>query len=158
QGRSEEYLGRWLAANGRRDEVVLLSKAAGRSTMDWFRPGGAEVRLTPKQIRHALEASLRRLQTDYVDLYQLHWPDRRTNFFGQLGYKPAEEKHPPHMEETLTALAKLVEEGKIRHVGLSNETPWGVMRFIAAAEQAGLPRIVSIQNPYNLLNRTYEVG
>lgn len=157
QGRTEAYIGSWLAARGRRDDVILATKIAG--------PGNgvahirdARTRFVEPTIREALEGSLKRLRTDYVDLYQLHWPDRRTNFFGQLGYTPAEEKYPPHIEETLTALAKLVEEGKIRHIGLSNETPWGLMRFLAAAEQLGLPRVVSIQNPYNLLNRTFEVG
>ncbi|HLQ86692.1 MAG TPA: NADP(H)-dependent aldo-keto reductase, partial [Salinisphaeraceae bacterium] len=158
QGRSEEYLGRWLAANGRRDEVVLLSKAAGRSTMDWFRPGGAEVRLTPKQIRHALEASLRRLQTDYIDLYQLHWPDRRTNFFGRLEYEHDPQDDAVPLEDSLGELARLVEEGKIRHFGLSNETPWGVMHSLAVAERRQWPRIAAIQNPYSLLNRSFEIG
>ncbi|HEX5513324.1 MAG TPA: NADP(H)-dependent aldo-keto reductase [Gammaproteobacteria bacterium] len=157
QGRTEAYIGSWLAARGRRDDVILASKVAGPGNgLTHIRDG--RTRFTEAAIREALEGSLKRLQTDYLDLYQLHWPDRRTNFFGQLGYSPTEEKQPPHMEETLTALAKLVQEGKIRHIGLSNETPWGVMRFLAAAEQLGLPRVVSIQNPYNLLNRTYEVG
>lgn len=156
-GRTESYIGSWLAKRGQRDDIVLATKIAGPGNgLSHIRDG--RTRFTEDAIRAALEGSLKRLQTDYIDLYQLHWPDRRTNFFGQLGYKPAEEKHPPHMEETLTALGKLVEEGKIRYVGLSNETPWGVMRFLAAAEQAGLPRVVSIQNPYNLLNRTYEIG
>ncbi len=102
----------------------------------------------------ALDASLKRLQTDYLDLYQLHWPQRETNFFGKLGFDaPANEVLTPIME-TLVALGEQIKAGKIRHIGLSNETPWGVMQFLHCAEQAGLPRIVSVQNPYCLLNRT----
>jgi aryl-alcohol dehydrogenase-like predicted oxidoreductase len=157
QGRTEAYIGTWLAKRGRRDDVILATKIVGPGNgLTYLREG--RTRFVESTIRQALEGSLRRLQTDYVDLYQLHWPDRRTNFFGQLGYAAAEEKYPPHIEETLTALAKLVQEGKIRHIGLSNETPWGVMRFVCAAEKLGLPKVVSVQNPYNLLNRTYEIG
>lgn len=157
QGRTEAYIGSWLNARGRREDLILATKIAGPGNgLAHIRDG--RTRYTEPVIREALEGSLRRLQTEYVDLYQLHWPDRRTNFFGQLGYAPNEEKQPPHVEETLTALAKLVDEGKIRHIGLSNETPWGVMRFLAAAEQLGLARVVSVQNPYNLLNRSYEIG
>jgi aryl-alcohol dehydrogenase-like predicted oxidoreductase len=157
QGRTEAYIGSWLAGRGRRDDVVLATKITGpRSDLAHIRDG--RTRFTETALRQALDGSLRRLRTDYVDLYQLHWPDRRTNFFGRLGYAPAAEEEAPHVEETLTALAKLVDEGKIRHIGLSNESPWGAMRFLAAAEALGLPRIVSIQNPYNLLNRSYEIG
>lgn len=157
QGRTEAYIGSWLKARGRRDDIILASKISGPGNgLAHIRDG--RTRYTEPVIRAALESSLQRLQTDYVDLYQLHWPDRNTNFFGQLGYTPTEEELPPHVEETLTALAKLVEEGKVRHIGLSNETPWGLMRFLAAAEQLGLARVVSIQNPYNLLNRSFEIG
>ena len=102
--------------------------------------------------------SLKRLQTDYIDLYQLHWPERSTNFFGQLGYKHKIEANLTPLEDTLEALDEQVKAGKIRHIGLSNETPWGTMRFLALAEARGWPRAVSIQNPYNLLNRSFEVG
>ena len=157
QGRTETYIGTWLRARGRRDDIILATKVTGPGNgIKHIRDG--RTRFTEPVIREALEGSLRRLQTDYVDLYQLHWPDRRTNFFGQLGYTPMEEKEPPHIEETLTALARLVEEGKVRYIGLSNESPWGVMSFLAAAERLGLPRVVSIQNPYNLLNRSFEIG
>lgn len=157
QGRTEAYIGSWLKARGRRDDIILASKISGPGNgLAHIRDG--RTRYTEPVIRAALEGSLQRLQTDYVDLYQLHWPDRNTNFFGQLGYTPAEDEFPPHVEETLTALAKLVEEGKVRHIGLSNETPWGLMRFLAAAEQLGIARVVSIQNPYNLLNRSFEIG
>jgi aryl-alcohol dehydrogenase-like predicted oxidoreductase len=105
-----------------------------------------------------VEGSLRRLQTDVIDLYQLHWPSRQTNYFGQLGYVHQDEEPDASLHETLAALGELVEQGKIRHVGVSNETPWGLMRFLELAESQGLPRMVSIQNPYCLLNRTYEVG
>jgi aryl-alcohol dehydrogenase-like predicted oxidoreductase len=124
--------------------------------IDYLRMPGR--RLDRANIEAALDASLQRLQTDYIDLYQLHWPDRETNYFGKLGYS-----HPPQDEsvpllETLQVLGDLVQAGKIRHVGLSNETPWGTMRMLALAESHGLPRIVSIQNPYSLLNRSFEVG
>ncbi|MES1940813.1 aldo/keto reductase [Salinisphaera sp. T5B8] len=157
QGRTEEYIGSWLAASGRRDDVVLASKVTGRSKMDYLRDG-FETRLTPKQIRSALEASLDRLHTDYLDLYQVHWPDRATNTFGKRGYVHNEDDDAVPIEETLGELGRLVEEGKIRCVGLSNETPWGLMRYLRAAENENLPRVVSIQNPYSLLNRTFEIG
>jgi aryl-alcohol dehydrogenase-like predicted oxidoreductase len=157
QGRTEEYIGSWLAASGKRDSVVLASKVAGRSQMDYLRDG-FETRLTPAQIRSALEASLQRLHTDYLDLYQLHWPDRATNTFGRRGYVHTADDDAVPVEDTLGELGRLVDEGKIRSVGLSNETPWGLMRYVRAAQAENLPRVVSIQNPYSLLNRTFEVG
>ncbi|WP_295879838.1 NADP(H)-dependent aldo-keto reductase [uncultured Thiohalocapsa sp.] len=156
-GRTEDYIGRWLAARGGRDKLVIASKVAGPG--DWlpYIRGGTN-RLDRPNIAQALEDSLRRLGTDYLDLYQLHWPDRQTNFFGKLGYEhPAEDTSVPLLE-TLEVLGDLVQSGKVRHVGLSNETPWGTMRFLELAEQHGLPRMVSIQNPYNLLNRSFEIG
>lgn len=157
QGRTEEYIGSWLAASGKRDSVVLASKVAGRSQMDYMRDG-FETRLTPTQIRSALEASLERLHTDYLDLYQLHWPDRATNTFGRRGYAHKANDDAVPIEDTLGELGRLVDEGKIRSVGISNETPWGLMRYVRAAQTENLPRVVSIQNPYSLLNRTFEVG
>lgn len=158
QGRTEAYIGSWLAARGGRDRVVLATKICGRA--DWIghiRDG--QNRLNRANLHAALDASLRRLRTDYVDLYQLHWPDRATNFFGQLGYAHVDEADEgTALEETLDALGELVKAGKVRHVGLSNETPWGLMRYLAAAERDGLPRVATIQNPYNLLNRSFEVG
>lgn len=157
QGRTEAYIGNWLARRGGRDRLVLATKVAGPG--DWvsyLRPG--EVRLDRRNIEAALEASLRRLRTDYVDLYQLHWPDRETNFFGRLGYQHNPEDRSVPLAETLEVLADLVRAGKVRQVGVSNETPWGLMRCLALAEQRGLPRMVSIQNPYSLLNRTFEIG
>ncbi|WP_462330630.1 NADP(H)-dependent aldo-keto reductase [Thiohalocapsa halophila] len=156
-GRTEEYIGRWLAERGGRDKLVIASKVAGPG--DWLPYiRGGNNRLDRPNIQQALEDSLRRLGTDYLDLYQLHWPDRQTNFFGRLGYEhPAEDDSVPLLE-TLEVLGELVQSGKIRHVGLSNETPWGTMRFLELAERHGLPRMVSIQNPYSLLNRTFEIG
>lgn len=157
QGKTEEYVGSWLAASGRRDDVVLASKVTGRSGMDWIREG-FETRLTPRQVRTALEASLERLHTDFVDLYQVHWPDRKTNTFGRRDYVHTREDDAVPIDDTLGELGRLVEEGKIRCVGISNETPWGLMRYLRAAEQHNLPRVVSIQNPYSLLNRSFEIG
>ncbi|WPL15389.1 General stress protein 69 [Thiorhodovibrio winogradskyi] len=157
QGLTETYIGNWLAKRKLRDKVILASKVAGAA--DWIphiRHGQA--RLDRANIQQALDDSLKRLRTDYLDLYQLHWPDRETNYFGKLGYEPpAEDKSVPLLE-TLQALDELVKAGKIRHVGLSNETPWGAMTMLKLAEQHGLPRMVSIQNPYSLLNRTFEIG
>lgn len=157
QGRTEEYVGSWLARHGHRRDLILATKVTGRSDMTWIRDGEM-TRPGRGQIRAALEASLKRLRTDYVDLYQIHWPDRRTNFFGRLGYrhKPADDEIA--LEETLAEAAELVAAGKVRFLGLSNETPWGLMRYLHLAETRDLPRMVSIQNPYSLLNRTFEVG
>ncbi len=156
QGRTETYIGTWFKKTGLRDRWVLATKIAGPSdTLKYFRGGS---RFVKTQLEQALDDSLRRLQTDYVDLYQLHWPDRNTNYFGQLGYEASVDEQMTPIEETLEALDSLVRSGKIRHVGLSNETPWGAMRFLTLAEQRGWPRMVSIQNPYNLLNRSFEVG
>lgn len=156
QGLTETYLGNWLAKRGRRDDLVIASKVAGPGNgLTYLRNGP---RLTRDHIREACDASLKRLKTDYIDLYQVHWPDRNSNFFGKLGYqhKPDEQSTP--IEETLGALHELVQEGKIRQIGISNETPWGTSEYLRLSRENDWPRIVSIQNPYNLLNRTYEVG
>lgn len=158
QGRTEAYIGSWLHKRGKRDDVILTSKAIGRSDLDWLREDGSMPRLTREQIREAVHTSLKRLQTDYLDLYQLHWPDRSTNFFGHLGYHHQPYTDEVSIEETLTAMGELVDEGKIRHVGISNETPWGLMQYLAIADRLNLPRIASIQNPYSLLNRSFEIG
>lgn len=156
QGLTETYLGNWLAQRGRRDDLVIASKVAGPGNgLSYLRNGP---RLTRDHIVAACDASLQRLQTDYIDLYQVHWPDRNTNFFGKLGYEhDLNEKSTP-IEETLEALNELVKAGKVRHIGLSNETPWGAMEFLRLAREKNWPRIASIQNPYNLLNRSFEVG
>jgi aryl-alcohol dehydrogenase-like predicted oxidoreductase len=157
QGRTETYIGSWLTRRGGREQLILASKVAGRAEwLPYLRDGKAC--LDRANIEAALHASLERLGTDYLDLYQVHWPDRPTNFFGQLGYRhPTEDKGVP-IEETLGVLGDLVQAGKVRYIGVSNETPWGVMRYLHLAEQHGLPRIQSIQNPYNLLNRSFEIG
>lgn len=157
QGLTEKYIGSWLKARGSRDKIVLASKVSGpiRGTDASIRPGQA---LDRKNIREALDASLKRLNTDYLDLYQLHWPQRQTNCFGKLNYEYAGNTATVTLLETLEALNEQVRAGKIRYIGVSNETPWGVMRYLQLAEKHQLPRIVSIQNPYSLLNRSFEVG
>jgi aryl-alcohol dehydrogenase-like predicted oxidoreductase len=162
QGRTEQYIGSWLKARGAsaRDRIVLASKAAGPSHTAQ-RPShvrGGATHYTRANLQQAVDESLQRLQTDRIDLYQLHWPDRRTNIFGQRGYHHDPEDQPVPIEETLDALAGMVQAGKIRHFGVSNESPWGVSRFLQLAEQRGQPRIASIQNAYSLLNRTFEEG
>ena len=124
--------------------------------MKWFR--NKETRLSEEQITQALEGSLKRLKTDYIDLYQIHWPDRKANFFGKLGYKHEKEDDLIEIRSQLEILSKHVKSGKIRYIGLSNETPWGVMNFMKLSNDKNLPRMMSIQNPYSLLNRSYEVG
>lgn len=156
-GATEEIIGNWLQARGNRDKIILASKIAGpgETWIPHIRNG--KTRFNKTHLNEAVSNSLRRLKTDYIDLYQLHWPERKTNFFGQLGYTHTDEDFTP-IEETLLAARELIDAGKIRAIGLSNETPWGVMKFIETAERLGLPRIVSVQNPYNLLNRSFEIG
>ncbi len=160
QGSTERIIGSWFAARKNRDKVVIATKVAGRGDADWLRPNGEKPILNAKQIAYAIDGSLKRLQTDYVDLYQLHWPDRSLPLWGSGGttYRPPSQRAETPIEETLAALNDLVKAGKVRHVGLSNETPWGVARFLRAAELDHGPRVVSIQNAYNLLNRTFEMG
>ena len=154
---TEKVIGNYFKSRGDRADWVLASKIAG--------PGNGIAHIRDGQLRHnrthivqALDASLKRLQTDWIDLYQLHWPERSTNFFGKLGYQHTQDELITPLEETLEALDEQVKAGKIRHIGLSNETPWGTMKFLQLAESRGWPRAVSIQNPYNLLNRSFEVG
>ena len=156
QGSTETIIGNWFDERKNRDQVVLATKVTGRSGMNWFR--GEESRLSRKHVLEAVEGSLTRLKTDYIDLYQLHWPDRATNFFGQLGYHHKADDDAIALEESLEALDELVKSGKVRHVGLSNETPWGMMESLRLAREKNLPRVMSVQNPYSLLNRSYEVG
>lgn len=156
QGRTEAYIGSWLKARGRRDDIVLASKVAGAGRgMEHLRGGP---KLSRTQIHQALDDSLKRLNTDYLDLYQLHWPDRPANYFGKLDYHHEEAPDATPLEETLSALKEAVDAGKIRTIGLSNETPWGTMHCLRLAETMNLPRVVSVQNPYSLLNRSYEIG
>jgi aryl-alcohol dehydrogenase-like predicted oxidoreductase len=156
-GSTERIIGSWFKARGNRSRVTLATKIVGRSPMPWFRPDGQGTRITPDQIDIAVEQSLKRLQTDYIDLYQMHWPDRRVNLFGGFAFKHFQDEFTP-FEVILEALGRHVEKGNIRHIGVSNETSWGVMRFVAEAQRRGLPRIASIQNAYHLLNRTFEAG
>lgn len=156
-GRTERYLGNWIKKRNNRDRIILATKVVSRAEWLPYIRGG-NPRLDRNNIEMALNTSLQRLQTEYIDLYQLHWPERKTNFFGELGYCHYNDNEPVPLEETLEALDDIVASGKVRYIGISNETPWGAMRLLHLAEQLNLPRIVSIQNPYNLLNRTFEIG
>ena len=159
QGATEKIIGSWFKARGNRSKVILASKVAGRSPMTWLRADGAATEQTPKQITEAVDASLKRMNTDYIDLYQLHWPDRPVSMFGASGltYKHLEGSSVP-VEDILGALQTQVKAGKIRHIGLSNETAWGTMEFVRHSADKNLPRVQSIQNSYNLLNRVFEIG
>ncbi|MDR3373143.1 MAG: NADP(H)-dependent aldo-keto reductase [Ancalomicrobiaceae bacterium] len=157
QGATERIIGSWFKARGNRDKVILASKVSGRSDSTYLRADKSPTRLDGKNIREAIEGSLKRLQTDYLDLYQVHWPDRRVPLFGSGHISgPADDEVP--IEETLEALDGLVKAGKVRHVGLSNETAWGLSRYLHLAEIGRGPRVVSVQNAFNLINRTYEHG
>jgi aryl-alcohol dehydrogenase-like predicted oxidoreductase len=155
-GATEAIIGHWFAGNpGARRQVVLATKVAGPSrNMDWIRGGAADLR--PEHIAQACDDSLRRLQTDVIDLYQIHWPNRNAAIFGGLYFDPAKDQPQTSILEQLQALDGLVKAGKVRHIGLSNESPWGLMEFLRVAEQHGLPRVVSVQNPYALVNRSLD--
>ena len=153
-GLTEEIIGNWFTKNKKRHEVILASKVAGPSR-SYLRDG--QNSFVGKNLENALNSSLKRLKTDYLDLYQLHWPERNVNNFGKLGYTHKESKWNK-FEDILINLKKFVDQGKIKYVGLSNETPWGVMNFMQLYKDKNLPRMMSIQNPYSLLNRSYEVG
>lgn len=157
QGETSRILGQWVKSRKIRDKVIIADKIVGRSGMNWFRPKGIKTRLNKKQIEFALERTLKNLDTDYVDIYQLHWPDRPINVFGGLEYEHNDNKDVTSVEETLAALDELVKQGKIRHIGLSNETAWGTSEFLKVASEKNMSKIISIQNPYNLLNRSFEV-
>ena len=156
-GATETIIGNYFKRHGGRAQWIVASKAAAPGN-DIQHIRGGQPHHDRANLIAAVEGSLRRLQTDYIDLYQLHWPDRATNFFGQLGYRHDPDAHITPIEDSLEVLDELVRSGKIRHIGLSNETPWGLHRFLQLAETRGWPRPVSIQNPYNLLNRSFEVG
>ncbi|MEE9346711.1 MAG: aldo/keto reductase [Robiginitomaculum sp.] len=158
QGRTEQYIGTWIAARKNRDDFILATKIVGRSAMPWLRDGGAPTRHTPAQIDEAVEKSLRRLQTDYIDLYQLHWLDRPLPGagFGFNAYKDYDAGDMNSFEDILGALSRHVEKGNIRHIGISNETAWGTMKCLSVAEKNGLPRIASIQNVYSLVARRFD--
>ena len=155
QGLTEKYIGTWLSQRSDRDQMVIATKVTGPCNMTWIRE---KFDFTKNIVNEALDKSLKRLQTDYVDLYQLHWPVRKMNMFSVRGITDIDHEWEDNFLEVLEGLDELVKSGKVRQVGVSNEAPWGLNRFLNLSEQHGLPRMVSIQNPYSLLNRTFEVG
>ena len=155
-GKTEEIIGNWFIKSKKREKIILATKMVGPG-VEWIRNGGGNY--TEQNIAIAIDGSLKRLQTDYIDLYQLHWPERNTNYFGKRNYEhDSSEEKWNDLESVLKALKKFVDQGKIKYIGISNETPWGLSKFLEVAEQLNLPRIVSVQNPYNLLNRAYDIG
>ena len=154
-GHTEIIIGNWFKKTKKRDKVILATKVSGPAR-EYIRGGGNNYTL--HRMTEALNESLKRLKTEYIDLYQLHWPERNTNMFGRLGYEHTENKEWNKFEDVLEHLDKFIKEGKIRHIGLSNETPWGVTKCLELAKSKKLGRMMSVQNPYSLLNRTYEVG
>ena len=155
-GKTEEIIGNWFIKRKNRKKIILASKIAGPG-LSWIRGGSSQY--SEKGIESALHDSLKRLKTDYIDLYQLHWPERNTNYFGKLDYKHKEnEKSWNSFENILKVLKKFIDQGKIRYIGLSNETPWGFSKFIQISKEHNFPKVVSVQNPYSLVNRTYEIG
>jgi len=155
-GKTEEIIGNWFKIKKNRHKIILASKISGPG-LKWIRGGGEQY--SPKSIEEALHDSLKRLKTDYIDLYQLHWPERNTNYFGDLNYEHNKnEKKWNSFDKILKVLKKFIDQGKIRYIGLSNETPWGFSKYLQISEEQNLPRIVSVQNPYNLVNRSYEIG
>jgi len=155
-GKTEVMIGNWFEKRKNRDKIILASKVAGPGC-DWIRGGGNN--FNEKKIGEAIEGSLKRLKTDYIDLYQLHWPERSTNFFGKRDYSIDGSEGDWHsFESILEALNKFIKSGKIRYIGMSNETPYGLSKYIELSKSKNLPRMMSVQNPYNLVNRTYEIG
>jgi len=155
-GKTEVMIGNWFEKRNNRDKIILASKVAGPGC-DWIRGGGNN--FDEKKIGEAIDGSLKRLKTDYIDLYQLHWPERSTNFFGRRDYLfNNKEGNWNSFESILEALEKFIKSGKIRFIGMSNETPYGLSRYLEISKNKGAPRMMSVQNPYNLVNRTYEIG
>jgi aryl-alcohol dehydrogenase-like predicted oxidoreductase len=155
-GSTERYIGSWLKKTGKRDELVIATKIAGPNRgMDYIRQ---PLSFSKQNIHAAVENSLKNLQTDYIDLYQMHWPERVMNMFGKRGIADIDRQWQDSILDVLQTFDGLIKEGKIRHIGVSNENPWGVMRYLMESEKHGLPRIATIQNPYSLLNRLFEVG
>ncbi|WP_415284604.1 aldo/keto reductase [Candidatus Pelagibacter sp. Uisw_130] len=154
-GHTETIIGNWFEKTKKRDKVILASKVCG-PMREYVRGGGNQ--FGEKNITEALEGSLKRLKTDCIDLYQLHWPERKTNFFGKLGYEHDDSNEWTRFEDILGNLKKFIDQGKIKNVGVSNETPWGLSKYLELSKDKNLPRMLSVQNPYNLLNRTYEIG
>lgn len=159
QGRTEAYIGSWLARRGKRDDLIIASKTSASSLISTRPiPAGGHSIYDRENILAAIDGTLERLQTDYVDIYQIHWPERTTNFFGVRGFEELIEDGATPIEETLDALGELVKSGKVRYIGVSNETPWGLNEYLRIAREKGAPRIVTIQNQYDLTNRTFEIG
>ncbi len=158
QGTTERYLGNWLKKRGKRDDLIIASKVAGIFQKSIIKQRDASAGYTRQNIRAAVDGSLERLGLEYLDLYQVHVPDRKANYFGIRGFENMVEEDVPSIEETLAALNELVGEGKVRAVGISNETPWGVSEYLRAAREKGYMRIATIQNQYSLINRTFEIG
>ena len=155
-GKTEIMIGNWFQKRKNRDKIILASKVAGPGC-DWIRGGGNN--FDERKIGEAIDGSLKRLKTDYIDLYQLHWPERSTNFFGRRDYLfNNKEGNWNSFESILEALKKFIKSGKIRYIGMSNETPYGLSRYLEISKNKGAPRMMSVQNPYNLVNRTYEIG
>ena len=154
-GKTEEIIGNWFTKTKKRKDVIIATKVSGPGPK-WIRGGGNQY--DKKNLNKAVEDSLKRLKTDYIDLFQLHWPERKTNFFGRLGYEHVDDNTWNNFEDILLALDKIIKQGKVRYVGLSNETAWGLSKFLEISKIKNLPRMMSVQNPYSLLNRTYEVG
>ena len=154
-GKTEEIIGNWFKKTKKRSDVVLATKVAGPG-LEWIRGGGNQY--NEKNLNEAINGSLKRLKTDYIDLYQLHWPERKSNFFGRLGYQHKDEVEWNEFENILNSLNKIIKSGKVRQIGLSNETAWGLSKFLEISKIKKLPRMISVQNPYSLLNRTYEIG
>ena len=154
-GKTEEIIGNWFKNTKNREKVILATKISGPG-LSWIRGGGNQY--DDKNLNEAVNESLKRLKTDYIDLYQLHWPERNSNFFGKLGYMHEDKNEWNKFEEILYSLDKIIKSGKVRYVGLSNETAWGLLKFLEISQTKSLPRMLSVQNPYSLLNRTYEVG
>lgn len=157
QGLTETYIGNWLKKRGKRDDLIIASKVCVGQNIG-TRETGPIPHYDRKSIREAIDGSLKRLQTDYLDLYQIHWPERQTNFFGVRGYKHDPNDNSTPIQETLEALAELVKEGRVRYIGVSNETPWGLSEYLRLSREISLPKIISIQNQYSLTNRTFEIG
>ena len=158
QGETSRIIGKWIRSKNNRNKIIIADKIVGRSKMEWFRANKEPTRLNKKQVKFALERSLKNLDTDYIDLYQLHWPDRPINVFGGLEYRHTESNDITPITETLEILTDFVKEGKIRFIGLSNETAWGTSEFIKLSERNKFDKVISIQNPYNLLNRSFEIA
>ena len=154
-GKTEEIMGNWFSRRNNRSKIILATKISGPG-IEWIRGGGNQY--DKKNLTEAVNQSLKRLQTDYIDLYQLHWPERKSNYFGKLGYEHKDDSEWNDFEDVLNSLNEIIKSGKIKYIGLSNETAWGLSKFLEIAESKNLPRVMSVQNPYNLLNRTYEVG